>query len=45
MIYSNMKVWLYAWDINLTRKDEKKKYVEIKKIDFLGNKMVKTFSF
>ena len=29
----------YAEDINLNRKDEKK-YVEIQKIDFLGNKKV-----
>ena len=28
--------------MNLNRKDEKKKYVEIHKNIFLGNKMVKT---
>ena len=34
---------LYAGDMHLNRKDEKK-YVQIqKKNDFLGNKMVKTF--
>ena len=38
-----MKVRLYAGDMHLNRKDEKKKYVEIQKIDFLGNKTVKTF--
>ena len=39
-----MKVCLYAGDMNLNRKDEKK-YAEIQKIDFLGNKTVKTFFF
>ena len=37
-----MKVCLYAEDMNLNRKDEKKN-VDIQKFDFLGNKMVKTF--
>ena len=37
-----MKVRLYAGDTHLNRKDEKK-YVEIQKFDFLGNKTVKTF--
>ena len=38
-----MKVRLYAGDMHLNRKDEKK-YVEIQKFDlFLGNKTVKTF--
>ena len=35
---------LYAGDIHLNRKDEKKD-VEIQKFDFLGNKTVKTFFF
>ena len=35
---------LYAGDMHLNRKDEKK-YVEIQKFYFLGNKTVKTFSF
>ena len=39
-----MKVLLYARDMHLNRKDEKK-YVEIQKLDFLGNKTVKTFFF
>ena len=38
-----MKVHLYAGDMHLNRKDEKKKHVEIQKFDFLGNKTVKTF--
>ena len=33
---------LYAGDMHLNRKDEKK-YVEIQNFDFLGNKTVKTF--
>ena len=37
-----MKVHLYAGDMLLNRKDEKK-YVEIQKFEFLGNKTVKTF--
>ena len=37
-----MKVYLYAGDMNIDRKYEKK-YVEIQKFDFLGNKTVKTF--
>ena len=37
-----MEVRLYAGDMHLNRKDEKKN-VEIQKFDFLGNKMVKTF--
>ena len=37
-----MKVRLYAGDMHLNRKDEKK-YVEIQKFDFSGNKTVKTF--
>ena len=43
-----MNVCLYAGDMNLNRKDEKK-YVEIqqkkkkKKMTFLGNKTLKTF--
>ena len=37
-----MKVCLYAGDMNINRKDEKK-YVEIQKFDFLGNKTVETF--
>ena len=39
-----MKVCLYAGDMHLNSKDEKK-YVEIQKVDFLGNKIVKTFCF
>ena len=39
-----MKVNLYAGDMNLNRKDEKK-YVERQKFRFLGNKPVKTFFF
>ena len=39
-----MKVCFYTGDMNLNRKDEKK-YAEIQKIDFLGNKTVKTFFF
>ena len=39
-----MKVRLYAGDMHLKRKDEKK-YEEIQKFDFLGNKTVKTFFF
>ena len=35
---------LYAGDMNLNRKDEKK-YVEIQTFKFLGNKMVKNFFF
>ena len=34
-----MKACLYAGD----RKDGKNKHVEIQKIDFIGNKTVKTF--
>ena len=37
-----MTVRLDAGDMLLNRKDEKK-YVEIHKFDFLGNKTVKTF--
>ena len=37
-----MKVCLYAGDMHLNRKDERK-CVEIQKFDFLGNKTVKTF--
>ena len=37
-----MKVRLFAGDMHLKREDEKK-YVEIQKFDFLGNKTVKTF--
>ena len=37
-----MEVRLYAGDMHLNRKDEKM-YVEIQKIDFLGNKTLKTF--
>ena len=37
-----MKVCLYAGNMNLNRKDEKKYHVEIQKFDFLGNKTVKT---
>ena len=37
-----MKMRLYAGDMHLNKKDGKK-YVEIKKFDFLGNKTVKTF--
>ena len=33
---------LFAGDMHLNSKDEKK-YVEIQKFDFLGNKTVKTF--
>ena len=39
-----MKVRLYAGDMLLNRKDEKK-YVEVQKFDFLGNKTVKPFFF
>ena len=39
-----MIVRLYAGDMHLKRKYEKK-YVEIQKFDFLGNKTVKTFFF
>ena len=35
---------LFAGDMHLNRKDEKK-YVEIQKFDFLGNKTVKTLFF
>ena len=37
-----MNVYLYAGDMKSNRKDEQK-YVEIQKIDFLGNKTVRTF--
>ena len=37
-----MKVCLYAGDMNLNRKDEKK-YVEIQNFEFLGNKTVIVF--
>ena len=36
-----MKVRLYAGGMHLNRKDEKK-YAEIQKFDFLGNKTVNT---
>ena len=36
-----MKMRIYAGDTNLNRKAEKK-YVEIQKFNFLGNKTVKT---
>ena len=39
-----MKVPLCAGDMLLNRKVEKK-YVELQKFDFLGNKTVKTFFF
>ena len=39
-----MKVRLYAGDMNLNRKDEKK-YVEIQKFNFLENKTMKNFFF
>ena len=39
-----MKVRLYAGDMNLNRKDEKK-YVEIQTFNFLENKTVKNFFF
>ena len=37
-----MKIFLYAGDMNIIRKYEKK-YVEIQKFDILGNKTVKTY--
>ena len=37
-----MKVCLYAGDINLNRKNEKK-YIKVQKFDLLGNKTVKRF--
>ena len=37
-----MKVRVYAGDMNLNSKDEKK-YVDIQKFDFLGNKTVNYF--
>ena len=40
--FTDMKVCLYAGDMNLNRNHEKK-YVEIQKIDFLRNKTVRTF--
>ena len=40
-----MKVRLYAGDMNLNRKDEKKKYVEIQTFNFLENKTVKNVFF
>ena len=39
-----MKVCLYAGDMNINRKHEKK-YVEIQKIDSLGNKNGENFIF
>ena len=39
-----MKECLYAGNMNLNRKDEKK-YAEIQKFDSLGSKTVKTFFF
>ena len=35
---------LYAGDMNLNRKDEKKKYVEIQTFNFLENKTKTVFS-
>ena len=37
-----MKVRLYAGELHSNRKDEKK-FVEIQKVDFLGNKTLNTF--